>query len=108
MANTYTWTVNNMVSYPQAEGYTDVVVTINWSCNGTDGTYYGALVGKTDVKLDPNAPYTPYANLTEEQVVSWVWETIGPNQVTATQNAVAQQIANNYYTPTILPNPWSA
>lgn len=106
MANTYTWVVNNMVSYPQAEGLTDVVVTINWACNGTDGTYTGALVGSTGVKLDPNAPYTPYADLTEDQVVGWVKAVLGPDQVNATQNDVAAQIANNYYTPTILPNPW--
>ena len=43
MANTYTWVVNNMISYPQAEGFTDVVVTVNWACNGTDGTYTGAM-----------------------------------------------------------------
>lgn len=96
-----------MVSYPQAEGYTDVVVTVNWSCNGTDGTYDGALSGATNVKLDPNAPYTPYADLTESQVIGWVQTTMGENQIIATQNDVAQQIANNYYTLTVLPNPWS-
>ena len=79
MANTYTWVVNNMISYPQAEGFTDVVVTVNWACNGTDGTYTGAMIGTT-----------------------------GEKQVIAIQNDVAAQIANNYYVPTILPNPWSA
>jgi len=106
MANTYTWIVNNMVSYPQAEGLTDVVFQVNWACNGTDGTYTDAIVGSTNVKLDPAAPYTPYADLTEDQVVGWVKASLGAAQVTATQNDVAQQIANNYYTPTILPNPW--
>ena len=95
-----------MVSYPQAEGYTDVVITVNWACNGTDGTYAAATVGSTGVKLDPNAPYTPYEDLTEAQVISWVWETMGPEQVEAVQNGIAQKIANDYYTPTILPNPW--
>jgi len=106
MANTYTWSVNNMVSYPQAEGYTDVVFQVNWVCNGTDGTYTGAIVGATGVKLDPNAPYTPYSELTQDQVVGWVKSTLGADQVAAIQNNVAQQIANTYYTPTVLPNPW--
>ena len=95
-----------MVSYPQAEGYTNVVFQVNWSCNGTDGTYNGAVSGLTGVKLDSNAPYTPYADLTEDQVIGWVKASLGEDQVIATQNDVAQQIANNYYTPTILPNPW--
>jgi hypothetical protein len=107
MANTYTWVVNSMVSYPQAEGLTDVVTTVNWACNGSDGTYTGALVGSTGVKLDANAPYTPYNELTEQQVIGWVWAIIGEDQVASIQNDVAQQIANNYYVPTVLPNPWS-
>ena len=107
MANTYTWGVNNMVSYPQAEGLMNVVTTVNWVCNGTDGTYSGALTGSTPVRLNADAPYTPYNELTEQQVISWVWETIGQDQVTSIQNDVAAQIANNYYVPTILPNPWS-
>jgi len=106
MANTYTWVVNSMASYPQAEGYTDVVCTVNWACNGTDGTYTGAIVGSTGVKLDPAAPYTPYSQLTQAQVISWVQEALGPAQVTATEEDVAAQIANNYYTPVVLPNPW--
>lgn len=106
MANTYTWVINNMVSYPQAEGYADVVCTVNWACNGTDGTYMGALVGTTGIKFDPASPYIPYADLTEKEVISWVWEVLGSDQVIATQNDVAAQIANNYYKPTILPNPW--
>jgi len=106
MANTYTWIVNNMVSYPQAEGLTDVVVTVNWTCNGTDGTYNGALGGSTGIRLDATGPYTPYSELTEEQVVGWVKASLGPDQVNATQNDVAAQIANNYYVSTILPNPW--
>jgi len=106
MANTYTWIVNSMVSYPEAEGYANVVVTVNWSCNGTDGIYTGGYSGATGVSLDPNAPYVPYANLTEEQVIGWVKSTIGENQVMVVQNDVAAQIANEYYKPTILPNPW--
>lgn len=106
MANTYTWIVNSMVSYPEAEGLQDVVFTVNWACNGTDGTYNGALVGSTGVRLDPSAPYTPYDQLTEAQVIGWVQAILGENEVNSIQNSVAQQIAINYYHPTILPNPW--
>ena len=97
-----------MVSYPQAAGYTDVVFQVNWACNGTDGTYSDAIVGTTNVMLDPNAPYVPYNELTETKVIGWVQSVLGPEQVTTIQNSVGKQIANNYYTPTVLPNPWAA
>lgn len=107
MAFTYTWGVNSMESYPQAEGLTDVVCTVNWVCNGTDGTYVGAIVGSVGVKLDPLAPYTPYADLKEEQVVLWVQEALGPDMVIDIEKAVGNQITVNYYRPVVLPNPWS-
>jgi len=35
MANTYTWIVEYMSCYPEAEGETDVVFTVGWRCNAT-------------------------------------------------------------------------
>ena len=106
MANTYTWVINSMVSYPQSDGMTDVVVTINWTCNGTDGTYYGSLAGVTSVALDPNAAYVPYADLTEVQVIGWVENTLGAEGVASVQAVINNQITIAANVPTILPNPW--
>jgi len=107
MAFTYTWGVNSMESYPEAQGLTDVVCTVNWVCNGTDGTNDGAIVGSIGVTLNPDAPYTPYAELTQNQVVLWVQEALGPDMVKDIETAVGVQITNNYYRPVVLPNPWS-
>lgn len=106
MANTYTWTINSMVSYPQSDGMTDVVVTINWTCTGTDGTYNGALAGVTNVALDPNAAYVPYADLTEAQVIGWVENTLGVDGIASVQAVIDNQITTAANVPTILPNPW--
>jgi len=106
MANTYTWVVNSMVSYPQSEGYTDVVTTVNWTCNGTDKTYTGSVSGSTGLTLDPNSPYIPYSQLTQDQVIRWVQGALGPDQVATIQQDVSTQIANSYDALIILPNPW--
>lgn len=96
-----------MESYPQAEGQTDVVVKVNYSCAATDGTYSAAVAGMTELKLDPDAPYTPYADLTEEQVVGWVKSVLGVEGVENRQNAAEQTLAYRFYHPVTLPNPWS-
>lgn len=103
----YIWTINSMESYPQAEGQTDVVVKANYSCEATDGTYSAAVAGMANLKLDPDAPYTPYADLTEDQVVGWVKGVLGPEGVQERQNAAEQTLAYRFYHPVTLPNPWS-
>jgi hypothetical protein len=107
MTISYIWTINSMESYPQAEGQTDVVVKVNYSCAATDGTFSAAVAGMTNLKLDPDAPYTPYADLTEDQVVGWVKGVLGVEGVQERQNAAEQTLAYRFYHPVTLPNPWS-
>jgi hypothetical protein len=62
--------------------------------NGTDGTYAGSVYGSVGVTLDPDAPFTPYASLTQAQVVGWVQDALGEEQVAAYEANVAQQISD--------------
>ena len=77
--------------------------------SGTDGTYVGSVYGAVGVSLTPGAPFTPYADLTEEQVVGWVLDALGPEQVTAYEANVAKQIADQANPPVVTPPlPWVA
>lgn len=106
MATTYTWTVTAMDAYPQAEGQTDVVFNVHWTCAGTDGTYNASIYNTCGVTLNPDAPYTPYADLIQEQVLGWIWAS-GVDQ-TATEAAVAQQIENQINPIVVTPAlPWA-
>ena len=106
MSNTYTWEVSRMDCYPQAEGETDVVFTVHWRCNGTDGTYSGTVYGTSGVHYQGGTPFTPYNELTLEQVLAWVWDS-GVDK-DATEAAVAQQIENQVNPPVVHPPlPWA-
>ena len=106
MTTTTNWTVTAMDAYPQAEGQTDVVFNVHWTCAGTDGTYNGSVYSTCGVTLNPDAPYTPYADLTQQQVLGWIWAS-GVDQ-TATEAAVAQQIENQINPPVVTPAlPWA-
>ena len=108
MPITNTWGIVQMDAYPEYEGETEVVFTVHWTLIGTDGTYAGSAYGAVGVSVDPEASFTPYADLTLEQVVGWVQDALGEEQVASYEASVAQQIADKINPPVITPQlPWS-
>jgi len=110
MANTYTWSFPTLTAYPSYESQTDVVYTVHWVLNGTDGNgHNGSVYGTVGLTYVAGTPFTPFAQLTESQVQGWVTEALGPEQVAALEASIDQQIQQQI-TPTSvnLPPPWSA
>lgn len=108
MPITNTWGIVQMDAYPEYEGETEVVFTVHWTLIGTDGTYAGSVYGAVGVAVSPEASFTPYADLTLEQVVGWVQDALGEEQVASYEANVAQQIADKISPPVITPQlPWS-
>ena len=111
MDATITWTVTQMDCYPQADGEKDVVFVVHWTCAGSqesNGKTYSASVYSTcGVTYVAGTPYTPYADLTQDQVLGWIW-TSGVDK-DATEAAVQAQINNQINPPVVQPPlPWSA
>jgi len=103
---TITWTVTAMDCYPQAEGETDVVFTVHWTCSGAQDAYSASVYSTCGVTYVAGTPYTPYNQLTQNQVLGWIWAS-GVNQA-ATEAAVQQQINNQIDPPVISPPlPWA-
>lgn len=108
MSATINWTVTQMDCYPQEAGQTDVVFTVHWTCSGTQDEYAASVYSTTAVPAPAEGtPFTPYADLTQEQVLGWIWAN-GVDQA-ATEAAVQQQIDNQINPPVIQPPlPWAA
>lgn len=101
---TFNWIVTNMNCYPQADGQTDVVFVVHWTCAGTQDTY-SASVYSTCAVPAPTGTFTPYADLTQDQVLGWIWAN-GVDQA-ATEAAVQTQIDNLINPPVVSPPlPW--
>jgi len=68
------------------------VYTAHWTANledqGESAGAYGS-VGFSDP--DPDA-FTPYDQLTKEQVVGWIKDALGEEQVTSVEESLANQI----------------
>ena len=108
MAITYTWAVQQMDAHPTYEGHTDVVSTVHWTLAGVDGEHTAGVYGSVGLTLDPEATYTPYADLTEAQVIGWVQDALGEEQVASYEANVASQIADLVSPPVVTPAlPWA-
>lgn len=104
-----TWAVTQMDAYPERDGKTDVVFTVHWTLTGSEAGFVGTAYGAVGVIVDLDTPFTPYADLTQEQVIGWVKAAMGAEQVAAYETAVANQI-NEQIAPSVVtpPLPWSA
>lgn len=81
MATIFQWAVNSMTAYPEHEGEQDVVFSVAWVCSGSEDGLNAATYGTVDVTYEAGAPFTPYNELTLEQVNGWVAAALGPEGV---------------------------
>lgn len=109
MAVTYNWLVEQMEAYPEKDSYQNVVFSCHWRCNANEGNFYATSYGTVGVTLDADAPFTPYEELTKEQVVGWVKDALGEEQVSQMETGLAGEIANLQNPPVVRPPlPWAA
>ena len=110
MSTTYTWSVTNLYTIPVTPNEPDYVVTALYILSGTDGTYSAEISNSAQFEVisdDPN--FTPYANLTEAQVLGWIQTQLGPDGVSNLEACVQGQIdsqANPPVSPENTPLPW--
>jgi len=109
MANTYSWIISQLECYPEHDNHTDVVFTIHWRRQATDGTHTADIYGSQSVTLDPDSDFTPYANLTEAQVIGWLEAAFGAETLADMDRGLDKQIENLITPPVIRPPlPWVA
>ena len=108
----YNWVFNPLESYPTASGYNDVVFNVHWDCLGSQeysgSTYNGRVYGCKGVSIHSGSAFIPYNDLTQDEVLSWVWNSMGEEQKLAYESAVQTQINNLINPPVVqLPLPWA-
>ena len=98
------WIIERLLVKPTEGSLTDVVITADWRCNGTNETYSGTCYGSCSFQ-PPSGSFTPYDQLTEQQVLDWCFSN-GVDQ-SAIEANVSLQIENQINPPIIAPPlPW--
>ena len=103
---TIIWLIERLLVKPTEGSNTDVVITADWRCNGSQESFFGTCYGSCSF-APPSGSFTPYADLTEQQVLDWCYAN-GVDKSAIEANVTAQ-IANQINPPVVaLPLPWAA
>ena len=101
---TISWIIERLLVKPTEGSLTDVVITADWRCNGSQDSYSGTCYGSCSF-APPTEGFTPYDQLTEQQVLDWCYAN-GVDK-TAIEANVTQQINDQINPPVVvLPLPW--
>jgi hypothetical protein len=102
---TLSWIIERLLVKPTEGSLTDVVITADWRCNGSQENYSGTCYGSASF-APPSDSFTPYDQLTEQQVLDWCFAN-GVDK-TAIEANVTQQINDQINPPVIAPPlPWN-
>jgi hypothetical protein len=103
---TINWIIERLLVRKVEGTYSDVVITADWRCNGSQDQYSGTCYGSASFQ-PPSESFTPYEDLTEQQVLGWCYAN-GVDQKAIEANVTAQ-IENQINPPIIAPPlPWVA
>jgi hypothetical protein len=99
------WSITKMYCYPQEAGQSDVVFEVNWQCQAQDSGFCANSFGTVPVTYTAGSPFTPYADLTQEQVWGWINPSIDRAEIEANLQTMIDAQKN----PTVvtLSLPWN-
>jgi hypothetical protein len=97
---TTTWTISQLDRH-LPDGF---VYTAHWRATAVDGDYVAEAYATASFTSDPDAPdFIPYDDLTEADVLSWVWTEVDKD---ATEATLAAQIEAQKNPTTASGVPW--
>lgn len=112
---TYAWRIERLDAAPREGRQRNVVHNIHWRLLGTDGVNTLDLYGTVPLSEPNPKDFTPYDELTEESVVSWLEAAIDANAgaenatVAQMRESLARMLAAQRKPSVVpMPAPWDA
>lgn len=102
------WNINTLGVVPQEGDLTNVVITAEWQCVAEQDGFTARSYGSSSFKAPSSEDFTPFDQLTQDQVLDWVWTVGGISKADVEANLQAQ-IDAQINPPVIYPPlPWAA
>jgi hypothetical protein len=101
----FTWTFNiqNTVSYDIDTQNSNVIKTLGWIITGTDSEYTNkslSVAGCVDFDISSLSNFKPIEEITNEDLQSWVENRVGVDKISIMKDNLESQINS-------LPNDWN-
>jgi hypothetical protein len=80
------------------------ITVAHWRTDAVDGDFSASAYGTCSFSPDPESEnFKPYDEVTEEEVLSWVWDSVGKD---ATEASLEEQIESQRTPKTSTGTPW--
>ena len=71
---TFNWVISTTEYDLQPADMDGAIIVAHWRCNASQDEYSATSYGTAGFSPDPSSPdYTPYSDVTESQVLDWIW-----------------------------------
>lgn len=90
---THTWKITKLDCRPDLNGLVNVVYMAHWELTATEDGKQSTVIGCQNIDFNESAPFTPYADLTEANIVDMVKNSMGVEVVATMESNVDAQLA---------------
>jgi hypothetical protein len=105
MNTVYNWDCSTVDVIPQMGENTNVVYRVHWRLTASSDGYYESDIGVEELTTEEISSFIPFEELTQEQVIDWVEESMGEERVSdikvKLEEMLYAQINPEYVTMTI-------
>ena len=102
-----TWNVVSLDATKTVGSLSDVVTTVHWTANDSDGDHSGSSYGAVGLAEADSGSFTAYEDITKDNAVAWAKAALGADQVTAIETSIAAQITESKTPTRFTGTPWS-
>ena len=90
---TYSWIISNLVAKIQEGELSNVIETVHWRYQATDGEHTADVYGSVGLKA-PNDNFKPFEEVTEADVIAWLESNLDVEAMQSGLDAQLDAIAN--------------
>ena len=110
-----TWNVVSLDATKTVGSLSDVVTTVHWTASNSETVgsgdsaviHSGSAYGSVSLAEADSGSFTPYADITKDNAITWVKSALGSDEVTKVETEIAAQITAWKTPPTYSGVPWS-
>ena len=103
----YTWSFPEVTVVYSEDNLIDVISVSFWRLTAVDGSYSAMAYGSVALGKPNPASFTPFQQVTPEQLQEWTEAALGEEKVTSMKLSLAQQIEQQKNpTSGTVPPPW--